>query len=115
MASIDFVTLAEAKEHLRVDFTDEDSDIGLKLSAASRIVTNYLKSSADSFFDSSGDVILDSNSEPDVPYEVKAATLIMLGVLYRDRDGMATDQFEHGKLPFAVTSLLYPLRDPALE
>lgn len=107
------VTLAQAKGHLRVDFNDEDNDIELKIKAASAAVLNYLKSGADSFLDSSGDVIEDSNG-PIVPAEVQAATLQLVGYFWKYRDGTPAGAFQMGYLPPDVTALLYPLRDPAL-
>lgn len=108
------VSLEQAKRHLRVDFDDEDNDIELKVHAASGAVLNYLKSGADVFLDSSGDVPEDSAGDPvGVPFEVQAAALLMLGYLYKDRDTNAGGEYEQGYLPKPVTALLYPLRDPA--
>lgn len=108
------VSLAQGKRHLRVDFEDEDNDIELKVHAASAAVLNYLKSGADAFLDSSGGVIEDSSGDPvGIPFEVQAATLLMLGYLYKDRDTNAGGEYEQGYLPKPVTALLYPLRDPA--
>jgi hypothetical protein len=109
------VTLEQAKQHLRVDFDDEDGDITLKIHAASGAVMNYLKSGADAFLDSAGDLVTDSNGDPvGVPFEVQAATLLMTGYLYKDRDQNSDGAFSMGYLPAPVTALLYPLRDPAI-
>lgn len=108
------VSITTAKSHLRVDTFDEDNDITLKIHAASAAVLNYLKSGANKFLDSNGEVEIDSSGEPvGVPYEVEAATLLMLGYLYKDRDENAEGAYEQGFLPKPVTALLYPLRDPA--
>lgn len=104
-----FITLQEAKAQLRVDTDADDSDIELKIHAASGAVRNYLKSSADLYFDEAGVVIPAA-----IPDEVKVATQIMLGHLYKDRDEDSSGAFEHGFLPRPVTALLYPLRTPAL-
>lgn len=103
-----FITLAEAKDHLRVDDSEDDNDITLKTHAASGAVRNYLKSAASAYLDADGAVIADA-----VPFEVKAATMLMLGYLYKDRDENANGAYEQGYLPKPVTALLYPLRDPA--
>jgi hypothetical protein len=113
------VSLAKAKLHLRVDHDDDDSDIELKLMAASGAVVNYLKSGA-TFLDSSGEVETDSSGDPvGVPYQVQAATLLLLGDFYKNRESITEDavdgQFGYGYLPKYVTALLYPLRDPALK
>lgn len=103
-----FITLQDATQHLRVDDDADDSDITLKVHAASGAVRNYLKSAADAYFDADGAVIAAK-----VPFEVQAATLLMLGYLYKQRDEDSGHEFEEGKLPRPVTALLYPLRDPA--
>ncbi|EKG38858.1 head-tail connector protein [Pseudomonas syringae] len=104
-----FITLEEAKDHLRVDDDAEDNDIKLKTHAASGAVRNYLKSAADIYFDAKGEVITAS-----IPYEVQAATMLMLGYLYKDRDENSNGAFDTGDLPKPVTALLYSLRMPAL-
>lgn len=109
------VTLEQARQHLRSDSVDDDLDLTEKIMGASNAVLNYLKSGADAFLDSSGEVITDSSGDPvGVPYAVRAATLLMVGYLYRYRDENESGEFERGYLPAPVTALLYPLRDPAL-
>lgn len=112
------VTLQQAKDHLRMDHAYDDDDITLKVQAASAAIIDYLKDYADSFLDSAGDVIIDSTGEPDVPYQVKAATLLLVGDFYMNREPTASDpvdaQYGYGYLPRAVTALLYPLRDPTV-
>jgi hypothetical protein len=109
------VSLQQAKAHLRVDTSDEDTHIALLTEAASGAVLNYLKDDSAAFLDSYGDV-MDSNGEPiGVPREVQSATLLMLGYLYKDRDGDPENAYEMGYLPKPVTALLYPLRTPALR
>lgn len=110
------VSLTQAREHLRVDSTDEDNDLTLKIHAASGAVLNYIRNGADVFTDSSGEPILDSNGSPiGIPFEIQAATLLMLGYLYRDRDGDPDKAYEMGYLPRPVTALLYPYRVPSLR
>ena len=99
------VTLAEARDHLRSDSVDDDADLTIKIHAASGSVINYLKAPA--FIDETGAII-----ESAVPFEVKAATLLLVGYLYKDRDD--DGEYQQGYLPRPVTALLYPLRDPAL-
>lgn len=97
------VTLQQAKDHLRVDYDDEDAEIELLAKAAGSSVIAYLK--------------LDAAPDP-VPFQVQAATLILTAELYKNReamqDGEVDSQFGYGYLPRSVTALLYPLRDPAL-
>lgn len=111
------VTLADGKKQLRIDHDDDDDFVTLQIHAASGMVMNYLKDEgSDSFTDSAGELTLDSNSEPvGVPYEVQAATLMMLGYLYRNRDNDMDGEYEMGYLPRPVMAMLYPLRDPELR
>lgn len=101
------ITLQEAKEHLRIDHDAEDADLTLKIEAASRMILEYVKRS-ESDYDEDSDGILE------VPYTMKMACLIMVGILYRDRDGTESDKWQQGFLPFSVTALIYNLRDPSL-
>lgn len=108
------VSLQQARNHLRSDDSDDDADLSLKILAASAAVLAYLKDGA-TFVDSNGDVPVDSYGDPvGVPRQVQAATLLMVGYLYRLRDENEDEAYEHGYLPKPVTSLLYPLRDPAI-
>lgn len=120
------VTLSEAKIHLKVDHDDEDSDITLKIQAASNAILKYLDnegviyeqatdSAGDLEYDSAGDPVWEEDSSGDyVPrYEVKAACLLMVGTLYLNREGVFPGTAP-GYLPPAVLSLLYPLRDPVV-
>jgi hypothetical protein len=121
------VTLEEAKEHLLVDFDSADSDITLKIRSASGAVLNYLKNRTKLYqveIDDDGYPVLDSQGDPHyvldsqgnrlVRDEIKHATLLLVGIFFRDRDGADTTIWQPGFLPAPVTALLYPLRDPAL-
>lgn len=115
------VTLSQAKAHLRVDHDADDLDIQLKIEAASEAIISHLKDAADTFLDSSGEVImtLDSPPESTVPKVVQQATLLLLGDFYKNREPTADDavpsQYGFGYLPRAVVALLHRLRDPALR
>jgi len=123
------ITLAQAKAHIRVDHDVEDVQIGEFIEAASAAIVNYLKNGADTFLNTLGlpEEIYDDSSPPEVvdyvvPPEVKAATKILVGELFRNReakqDGEIGGQLGiphgYGFLPRAVVMLLFPLRDPAL-
>lgn len=103
------VTLQQAKDHLRVDTDAEDSDIGIKLASAQAAVLNYLKvPSLDTLAVGSPAAIPDN-----VDGAVTAATLLLVGYFYKDRDNDEKREWEQGYLPRPVTALLYSLRDPA--
>jgi hypothetical protein len=126
MVMLQYVTLQQAKDHLRVDHDSEDNDITLKIVAASGAIKNYLKFSSpyEPMRDSNDTPLLDSNDipildedssgNPIVRWEVRAAVLMLLGIFYRDRDGQEMKDWAHGYLPAPITALLYPLRDPAI-
>lgn len=112
---IELVTLAEVKAHVRMDHDLDDADLTLKIQGASEIIVSYLKDGALVFLDSSGDFLaIDSNGNGVVPARVKIATLALVGILARDRDGQEMEKWSHGFLPYSVTSLLYDMRDPAV-
>lgn len=113
------VSLEQASNHLRRDSSDDDSDLIIKIKAASRAVVTYMDGGADFFLDSAGDAIEDSNGTAiGVPDDVQAATLMMVGLLYKTRDGEAgtiNPDFSSGFLPDVVTCLLYPYRTPVVS
>lgn len=112
------VTLAQASAHLRRDTDADDPDLLLKIEAASAMVIDYLKDYEYADFDSAG-VILDSAGDPiNVQARVQAATLLLIGYLYKEREGSnehaVPAQWGYGYLPIGVTALLYPLRTPTV-
>lgn len=119
---IEYVTLGEAKFHLRVDFSDDDQAILLYIRSASAMIKNHLKEQSvyEPERNSDDDPHRDSNwfpivadADKEVRYEVKAATLILIGRLYRDREN-AGDGWLAGYLPPEVIAILAPIRDPAV-
>lgn len=81
---LQLVSLEEAKDHVHVeqDVTDYDDDIDLKISMASSIVMEYM--GLDDYPDDW--MITVSPLEVDVPFKFKAATLLILGELYMNRE-----------------------------
>ena len=112
------VTVEQAKERLRVTHDTEDADLTNMIEGASAAVLNYLGIDGSAFYvpTNSESEVSSSESDPQlvVPAEVQTATLILVGMLYRDRDGVEAKDWEHGYLPKPVTAFLYPLRDPAM-
>ncbi len=105
-------TLSEAKAQLQMDHSDQDAHITLLIHAASGAVLNYLKRDLTEL-ESDDTLEIDSDGVIVMEDEVKLATLYLIGVMFRDRDGVDTNAWEHGYLPKPVIALLYPLRDPA--
>lgn len=123
------ITLAQAKAHLRVDHDAEDGQIEEFIEAASAAIIDYLKSGADVFLNTLGfpEEIYNDASPPEVtdyvvPPQVKAATKILVGELFKNREANVEGEIGgalgiphgYGYLPRAVVMLLFPLRDPAL-
>ena len=100
------VTLEQAKDHLHIEQsnTDSDSQVELQIESASAIVLDYLKVAEDNWQDSNGLPV-------DVPAVIRAATLLVLGSLFENRDG--SDK-EAVPISTAVENLLRRYRDPAL-
>lgn len=105
-----FVTLDEAKGHLKIDSDAGDSDLQMKIYSATAAILDYVQGSRDRLIGADGKVI------PDTPemQRVKQATLIFIGILDRVRGGEEESQYLQGQLPFSVTSLIYSLRKPTI-
>jgi hypothetical protein len=110
MGVTDLITLEYAKAHVRLDHDADDVDLQAKISAASVMLIAYLKDGADDF--------LDENDElPEggaVPADVQSACAVLVGMLFKDRDGTLREAWPQGYLPFEVTAQIYMRRDPAL-
>lgn len=107
---LEFVTLDEAKAHLRVDTDAGDEDLQLKIYSASASVYDFIQGSREKVIGSDGKVIEDA---PELQ-RVKQATLILVGILDRVRGGEEESLYQQGQLPFSVTSLIYSLRKPTV-
>ena len=104
----DLIPLEFAKARMRVDFCDDDADIGWLISAASEAVLCYLKEDGySSFYDGTSLIA-------EVPFSVRVATAHLVRVMKDqpgDQDSLGFG--DYGDLPKPVVSLLYRLRDPA--
>lgn len=116
------VTLQQARDHLRADNDADDSDLTLKIEAASAAVLDYLAdfvprdSQGDPFTDSQGDII---GVKPRALARMKLATLVAVAYFYRERDGSqefaVPTQWGYGyALPQGATALLYSLHKPTV-
>lgn len=125
----ELVTAAEAKLHLRLDTgTADDTWLAIFIPAISEAVLGWLKDDWRAYVpeqDSSG-IITDSNGDP-IPAEplvakwsVKAAVLLELANVYRNREGEGKDNVVTPDAGYgyvlnkASTALLTPLRKPTV-
>lgn len=112
---IALVTLQQVKDRLKFDHDEQDADLQALIYAASGMVLNYLKTDESVFLNSEGAQEFTSEGAIDtVLPEIQAATIYLVGILVRDTDGVEMEKWQHGYLPTPVTSMLYPLRHPAL-
>lgn len=109
------VSLLQARAHLRSDETADDADLELKIMAASAVVADYLGDQVLAFANALGE----RTPGATVPARVQMATLLMVGHLYRERDG----GWAHGAVPPceagyalvpAALALLCTLRKPVV-
>jgi hypothetical protein len=107
------VTLDDAKERLRIVHNAEDVDLEMMIEQASAAVMNYLGRPLD-YYDQAASSESDADTVTVAPAEVKLATLLLVGILARDRDGVESKDWGHGYLPRPVMAFLYPLRDPVM-
>jgi len=106
----DLVTLDQVKAGLRIDHDDDDEQLNLLISASSERIIRYLKGRAKEVLGLNDEGTEASN----VPASVTAATMMLVGYLYRSTDEDPEKDWELGKLPKSVSSMIYQYRDPAL-
>lgn len=133
MASLDLVTLADAREQLRIDADSagsaDDAWLSIAISAASEAVRGWLGEDDRLYVpqrDSLGVIIrdgtgkptpeLDSSGNPTVSPSVRLAVLVEVAMQYRYREGEAKDSIVDAASGYtlnkASTSILTPLRQP---
>lgn len=99
------VTLAQAKLHLRVDHSDEDTLIQVYLDAAEQSIANYLNRNlyaSDAGSDLDGLVMTSA---------VKSAVLLQVGHLYANRESVSQQPGNYMvELPLGVKWLIDPYR-----
>jgi hypothetical protein len=97
-------TLAEAKLHLRVDGTAEDSAIQIYLNAAEKSISNYLGRvlyATSAGTDTTGLVMDDA---------IKSAVLLQTAMIYENRDPKEVAQVQGLQMPNVIKWLLDPYR-----
>lgn len=106
---MNLITLKQLKKHVSQDTNFDDKMLEEKRFHASAIIIDYLKiDTSDTSFD-----WVDELGEPtrNIPGVVTAATLLVAGSLYENRDGSANGP---QALSQTVVDLLMRSRDPAL-
>lgn len=101
---LNLVTTAEAKAHLRIDSSADDSWLMVFIPAISQAVLTWLKDETRLYYperDTDGEIVYDSNGDPVAQLDtdgepvvndlVKAAVLLELGNVYRFREGEGKD------------------------
>jgi len=100
------VTPDDVRRQLHINFHDEDAHLIDLISQSSEIVRDYLKAHRTG--------VAQPEWTPDTaPFNIKAATLIILTRLYEDREARFQGAQE-GHLSPPVNHLLERYRDPAL-
>lgn len=106
---IELITLAEIKAHLKIDHDIDDTELKEKIQEASAVLLDYIQGSRDKVVDSSGNLI-----EGESLSRMKASTMRLVGMLYRNPDLAETEDLQPGELPFSVTAFIYSLRRPTI-
>ena len=91
------ITLSEAKAHLRVDQSDEDSLIQIYIDASVNWIENFINQRIPGWYE----------SPTYVPSAIKAAGLLIVGGLYENRESHGAQEVKENP---AVSSLLQPYR-----
>ena len=98
------VSLAEAKEYLRVDSADEDAIIGVLLSSAQRLCVDVARLTDEQW------AAVDSDEEDaalnPIRETMKVAILYALGYLFEHREDA-----NHHELTLTLRSLLFAVRE----
>jgi hypothetical protein len=114
MYAFDFVSVNQIKIALRIDHDEEDSNLENLISAASRAIAVYIQMPTEPFADTSGQIPFDTAGDPIVPEDVQHATIMLVGIWFRDPDGTEMEKWQQGYLPFAVTAGIYHYRTPSV-
>lgn len=116
---VQLVSLQQASDHIRRDTNYDDNDLIDKIGAASEAVLNYITNH--SFLNTTGEPDFDSAEQPiGVPRPIQQAVLILVGLLYVDRDspdyrdGKTAPRLGDITLPRTVHFLLDPYRRPVV-
>jgi hypothetical protein len=105
---IELITLAEIKAHLKIDHDIDDTELKEKYSRPAPYFW-IISREQDKVVDSSGNLI-----EGESLSRMKASTMRLVGMLYRNPDLAEKEDLQPGELPFSVTAFIYSLRRPTI-
>ena len=94
------ISLAQAKEHLRVDGTDEDALIASLITSAWDWIVRYTKLEEPEL------------SEPETVSQLEIAQRLLIGDWYHNREASVERSVEEA--PFAVHAICGPFRTPTV-
>lgn len=107
------ITLDQARQHLRVDGTDDAADLQLKVNAAQQLAVEYLNRAVYATQPELDAAVLAGTAGPNTPMVcndlVRAAILLTLGHLYANREEVVTGTIAT-ELPMGSRTLLAPYR-----
>lgn len=107
------VSLDDAKMHLRIETTDFDTDIAMKIEQATELCLEWIARRGDEPA-VDGDPVVPWD-ETTVPPPIQAAILMQLSQLYDDRNaGKVVNEIGRGYLTPTVVALLHRFRKPVL-
>lgn len=113
---VELVTLAQAKQHLRLpSSTEQDDDLTLKLAEAHALVLDYIDRPSDTEW--TAEILAWGGSPATAPRAVRAAILRMFANLCRfrgDDDDPSEVLVDGHNLPARVKQLLSRYHDPTL-
>lgn len=122
--SLAYITTDEQKAFSRIQHTALDSLIWSLIQGASVAVKNYLKdfSAYEGERDADDDYVVDSNYEPVIQLDANGDRVVKaevkVAVMFQVHRWIHADKYPSDSMGYLcpeVTSILYPLRDPALK
>lgn len=113
---IELVTIEQARAYVQIVGEDQDPKLLQMIRGASAMVMDFLKLDDSAYLNSDGTMDVDSETGGyfEVPDRVQSSVLYLVGILFRDPDGVEMEKWRPGWLPAPVVSMLNSLRTPTL-
>lgn len=96
-----YITVEEAKQHIYVDFVDDDELIESMILAAEQSIEKYLNTDFDT-------IVKNNNGE--LPHSIKLAIKILVGNFYANRESVSFNSVPY-RIPFSFEYLLQPFKN----